>query len=697
MVSALRGRYCPVQPLGHGGFGRTYLAQDLDRLNTRCVIKQFSPQATGTYSTRKAAKLFNQEAIRLHELGEHMQIPALLAYFEEDNYLYLVQQYIDGISLAQELGRNGPFDESRIRRVLLDILPVLQFVHTHQVIHRDITPTNILRRRADNRLILIDFGIAKQLRVNSGNQIGTQIGTEGYSPIEQLRGGQAYPASDLYSLGATCIHLLTNIRPEQLFDPLSGQWLWSDCLMKRRRQVSPQLTAVLNRLLQDLVRDRYQSAKAVWKDLCQTKLRTSKLRSPLSNASRVLTSTSDLNHPSPARSTPIHVRREQAEPSPPQSAPVDAPSKATKSPSRKKSSSPKPLSRPPTAPPPPPHRSLPPSRPPSQPGIIARRPASLQSGPSKTGAGLPIPYSQYRQRHSLQGHQSWITCLAMHPTAPFAATGGLDDAIRLWDLRNGRLLCCLTGHVKGINALVFSPDGRWLVSSSDDFSIKLWDPRQGRLVDTLMGHIRDVTALAISPNSEFLVSGSTDRTIRVWSLVARRLLKIPFGVGSMIRAIAVSPDGSIFVSGGIDRRVKLWSFQTAELIQVWVAHEGAVDSVAVSPDSQTIASAGKDCSIRLWDRTTGKLKAVLEGHSDGVNVVTFSPDGAHLISGSSDRTIHIWDIATGQPVKVLSAHTDSVNALAMSPDGECFVSGSADKTARVWQLSAEHSPSEGLT
>ncbi|MGB3613631.1 MAG: serine/threonine-protein kinase [Elainellaceae cyanobacterium] len=658
LVSALRGRYRPIQPLGHGGFGRTYLAHDLDRLNTRCVIKQFSPQATGTYSIRKAAELFNQEAIRLHELGEHMQIPALLAYFEQDSYLYLVQQYIDGISLAQELNRNGPFSESQIRQVLLDILPILQFVHTHQVIHRDITPTNILRRRADNRLILIDFGVAKQLRLSSGNQPGTQIGTEGYSPIEQLRGGQAYPASDLYSLGATCIHLLTNVRPEQLFDPLRGEWMWPDRLAGQRRQVSPQLAAVLNRLLQDLVRDRYQSAKAVWQDLCQTKLRASKLRSPLSNASRVLTSTSDLATPGPARSAPIHVRREPPKPLSSKLAPASPASSPSKS-SSPSSPPPASASRSPAMPPPPPHRSVPPS-----------------------------PNTMRWQRHCLEGHDSWITCLAMHPTTSLAASGGLDDVIRLWDLRTGRLLHSLSGHVKGVNALAFSPDGRWLVSGSDDFSIKLWDPIQGRLVDTLMGHIRDVTALAISPNSEFLVSGSKDRTIRVWSLMTRRLLKVPFGVGSMIRAIAVSPDGSIFVSGGIDRRIKLWSFQTAELIQVWVAHEGAVDSVAISPDSQTIASAGKSCGVKLWDRTTGALKLVLQEHTDDVNAAVFSPNGAYLIGGSSDRKIYIWDVATGQLLKMLSDHTDSVNALAVSQDGTCLISGSADKTVRVWHLNA---------
>ena len=159
-LALLRGRYQAVQLLGQGGFGRTYLALDEDRLNSECVIKQFSPQVQGTKSLEKAVQLFNQEAVRLHELGEHAQIPALLAYFEQDGYLYLVQQFIEGQSLLQEMKQNGAFSERQIRDVFADVLPILRFVHRHQVIHRDITPLNVLVQN-DGTLKLIDFGIAR--------------------------------------------------------------------------------------------------------------------------------------------------------------------------------------------------------------------------------------------------------------------------------------------------------------------------------------------------------------------------------------------------------------------------------------------------------------------------------------------------------------------------------------------------------
>ncbi|MEB3337074.1 MAG: serine/threonine-protein kinase, partial [Leptolyngbyaceae bacterium] len=267
IVSLLRGRYRVLQPIGQGGFGRTYLAVDEDRLKTRCVIKQFSPQFQGAKSLDKAIQLFDQEAMRLHELGEHPQIPALLAYFEHDSRLYLVQQFIEGPNLVQELQRQGAFSEHKIRELFNDLLPVLKYIHERQVIHRDITPGNIIRRGNDGKLVLIDFGVSKQLTGTSMAQAGTRIGTEGYAPMEQMRSGRAYPASDLYSLAATSIHLLTQVRPDELYDPLQGRWMWREHLTRRGVTISDRLGQVLDKLLKDLVGDRYQSADEVIKEL----------------------------------------------------------------------------------------------------------------------------------------------------------------------------------------------------------------------------------------------------------------------------------------------------------------------------------------------------------------------------------------------------------------------------------------------
>jgi serine/threonine protein kinase len=169
----LRNRYRPIKPLGGGGFGKTYLAEDIDKLNQKCVIKQFAPQVQGTGALQKATELFEQEARRLEQLGEHPQIPTLLAYFQADGRLYLVQQFIDGQDLLKELQQQGNFSEEKIRELLGDLLEILKIVHQEKVIHRDIKPENIIRRRLANSplnqggkkadLVLIDFGASKQV------------------------------------------------------------------------------------------------------------------------------------------------------------------------------------------------------------------------------------------------------------------------------------------------------------------------------------------------------------------------------------------------------------------------------------------------------------------------------------------------------------------------------------------------------
>ncbi|MBF2076337.1 MAG: protein kinase [Synechococcales cyanobacterium C42_A2020_086] len=654
-LTLLRGRYRAVQLLGQGGFGRTYLALDEDRLNSRCVIKQFSPQVQGTKSLEKAVRLFNQEAVRLHELGEHAQIPALLAYFEQDGYLYLVQQFIEGQSLLQDMRQQGPFNERQIREVLADVLPVLRFVHRHQVIHRDITPTNILRRQSDDRLVLIDFGVSKRIQEEAAADGGTRIGTEGYAPMEQFRGGKAYPASDLYSLGATCLHLMTETRPDHLYDPLNGRWIWREYLWKEKgMQVSDQLAHILDHLLKDLVSERYQSTDEVMRDL---------------NADSFLPSTR------PGASVVSGA--------------------ATRSPtglsSHSRSATPAPAARPMSQPP------L--SRPSGSPGVSGR-PATVSSGgssgtrsgqvasqPSGPAAPSRPPTARSpRCLHTLTAHTSWVTCVAISATTPTFASSSLDDTVKIWNLNTGELLLNLVGHTRGVNTIAISPDSRTLVSGSDDYSVRVWSFLNGALLGALSGHNRDVNAVAISPDGKLLVSGGEDRTIRLWSLSTGALLKTLAEVAGMIKTIAISPDGKLLASGGLDNKIKLWSLRTGEYLKTLVGHLNPVHAILFSPDGQTLITGSKDKTIRLWNIQTGELVRTFTEHIRDVNALALTPNGRVLISGSSDSTIKLWDLATGRVLATWTDHTDTVNSVAVSPDGKLLVSGSSDKTIRIWQL-----------
>jgi serine/threonine protein kinase len=262
----LKERYRGIRPIGQGGFGRTFLAIDEDKPSKpACVIKQFYPQAQGTNTLDKAVELFTQEAEHLDELGKHPQIPELLAYFTQDDRQYLVQEFIDGQNLAQELSENGAFNETQIRNLLNDLLPVLQFCHEKQVIHRDIKPENIILKRSDRKLFLVDFGASKIVTNTSLNRSGTSIGSPEYVAPEQIRGSAIF-ASDIYSLGATCIMLLTERSPFDSYDINNAIWIWQKHL---KYPVSSELSRIINKMLESTPMRRYQTAVEVLQDLNQ--------------------------------------------------------------------------------------------------------------------------------------------------------------------------------------------------------------------------------------------------------------------------------------------------------------------------------------------------------------------------------------------------------------------------------------------
>lgn len=258
-------RYQALKLIGQGGFGRTFLAVDTaTALKPLCVIKQFFPAVKADKA--KASELFRQEALRLKELGHHPQIPILLAYLEQDGQQYLIQEFIDGENLEQELSDRGTFSELEIRQLLLDLLPVVQFMHDHKVIHRDIKPANIIRRESDNKLVLVDMGAAKYATGTAIAKTGTVIGSAEYTAPEQAR-GKAVFASDIYSLGATCIHLLTQMSPFDLFDGSDDRWIWRYYL---DQPVSNSIASVLDRMLQSATKRRYRSASEVLQDFYHT-------------------------------------------------------------------------------------------------------------------------------------------------------------------------------------------------------------------------------------------------------------------------------------------------------------------------------------------------------------------------------------------------------------------------------------------
>ncbi|MEH2257434.1 CHASE2 domain-containing protein [Nostoc sp.] len=263
----LSGRYKISKTLGAGGFGRTYLAQDTQRPgNPTCVVKKLMPARQDTRFLQVARRLFHSEAEILETLGKHDQIPELLAYFEDDHEFYLIQQYIEGHTLSEELPPvQNIQNESFVMEMLKQVLEVLEFVHQHRVIHRDLKPTNIIRCVQNNRLVLIDFGAVKLMQPPSSEQTElatVAIGTRGYAPPEQFAGHPRL-CSDIYALGMIAIQAITGIPPQELHpDPETGNVMW-----RQTAPVSEELAIILDKMVCYHFSDRYQSATAVLQDL----------------------------------------------------------------------------------------------------------------------------------------------------------------------------------------------------------------------------------------------------------------------------------------------------------------------------------------------------------------------------------------------------------------------------------------------
>ena len=267
-------RYRLISYLGQGGFGRAYQAEALLRFEEHCVLKEFAPQVQGTAELAKAKELFHREAGALHKL-KHPQLPGFWELFQVDlgagnGCLFFVQDYIEGKTYFDLLKSGRRLNEAEIRQFLRQMLGVLAYIHSQGVIHRDISPDNIILRTSDQLPVLIDFGGVKQIAataVSKFTSIGksTCLGKKGYAPEEQLRKGEVFVNSDLYSLAVTALVLSTGKEPQHLYDSYQGKWRW-----EQEIKISSQLQTVLAKMLAHQPTDRFATAEAVLQTLSST-------------------------------------------------------------------------------------------------------------------------------------------------------------------------------------------------------------------------------------------------------------------------------------------------------------------------------------------------------------------------------------------------------------------------------------------
>ncbi|MFB2834668.1 protein kinase domain-containing protein [Floridanema evergladense] len=584
----LGDRYRAIKPLSQGGFGRTFLAVDeFKPSRPPCVIKQFFPQCQNGETAKKAAEMFRNEAISLEQLGNHPQIAELLAYFDQDKQQYLVEEFIEGKNLDRELAENGAFNETQIRQLLNDLLLVLRFVHERQIIHRDIKPANIIRRSSDRQLVLVDFGAAKLTSGLALELTGTVIGSAGYTAPEQLL-GKAVFTSDLYSLGVTCIHLLTQLHPINLYDTREGVWVWRKYL---KHPISDELTAILDKLLEAATAKRYPCVEEVLNDLnlhlfeanttIDPVVVSSLISQPLSQKWKYIGTI--FGHSSRVLSLAF-------------------------SPDGKTLASS------------------------SENGTIKRW--SFDAEKIQTGS-ISLP------SQSFYGCAGAIYTIAFTPDGKFLVSGDREGRIEYLHLETGEIKNSFIGHSAPIKSIAISHDGYFIASAGEEKHIKVWRLNNQESVYKFEEKGK-INAIAFCPNRHIIASGGETQNIKLWSLRTGKLIKSfewPFG---WVYDLAFSPDGKILAVGGYGRTIQFWDWGSEELVNSFMSNLYSVRSLCFSPDGQMIASGGEDTTIKIWCWQTEKLIASFPHHLQLVSSLAFSPDGKFLVSGSHDKSIKFW-------------------------------------------------------
>jgi serine/threonine protein kinase len=665
----LNNRYQPLKSIGAGGFGKTYLARDLE-CDRFCAIKQFAPQTTNEWAIAKAKELFEREAIGLQKLGVHPQIPSLLDYFETEGNLYLIQEYIEGETLKDELNAEGIFDEEKIRQVLGELLDILAFVHQYGIIHRDIKPQNIMRRSGDRKLILIDFGVSKQMTLSAIGKPATRIGSSGYVPREQIDTGDVSSNCDLYSVGATCFHLLTGIHPRQLVQQESYYWVQNWRKHLGDRSIDKKLSFIFDRLLQVESRRRYQLVEEVLADFRKLDgVKLDKIRSQTPTNSY---SGDDITAIAPDCTPPTVI--------------TEGDRQIIK------------------------RRSL--DR------ILDRWQDKLSHPLLKFIGGVALAllsllgtqfynYSRYRLfpsnplyiaiappsevflQHTLKNNGGGIVSLSIDDRRNLFG-GSSNGAIEQWDLTEKKLVKTLKTGGNRILAIATDRQNKILVSGDAKGKVTVWDIASGKENSSFEIASGKIVALALDNDCKQAIVAIADakntNRIEIWDTTEGAIVSTMPDRSNDILSLAVSQDGRVLVTGGIDRSLKIWNLQTKKLEKTLSSHTGYIEAIAITPDNRILVSGSADRTIKIWDLQTGELRQTLIGHDEMVKSVAIDPNGEILVSAGVDRQIRFWRMKTGKSIAIYLGHGNSINSLTISPDGKTLASGSIDGTIELWQM-----------
>jgi WD40 repeat protein len=634
----LGGRFRVLQTLEHDPHGQTYLVEDTIATEMpRWIAKSFCLINKTNLQMDWARSLFWREVPKLQKLSDRSaDFPKITTYFEEKEEFYIVEEAINGTRLSDDIASGRLYSEVETIRFLQQLLTSLHTAHLDNMVHGDINPHNLIRRRSadqnSHHFVLTNFAVLKGVYATAA-QNGVILGTPSYMPFEQAL-GTFNPSCDIYSLGLTAIQLLTGLHPSQLVRREDLNLLnW-----QIGANINPEFAAILNRMVKHRPQERYQTAQEVLYDLDNLpridiseellpQLSRDRQVNPLAIAILCIAGLGWLGN--------------QVLPS------------------------------------------------------LPSRLNFMASPPLATQPAKPVLQpNTYKLRLTLTGHSGWVRSVAFFPNGFSFASGSYDRTLRLWNVQNNQSFGTLSNHlgsVSGINEIAVHPDGNTFATACIDKSIKLWNFRSGRPIRNIEGHEGQVYSTAYSPDGKILISGSADQTVKIWDWNLGVMTRNLTGHQDKVVSVAFHPDGKRIASASFDKTIKLWDINTgAEILNI-TGHGAIVNAIAFSPDGKFLISASQDQTVKIWEVTTGKLLRTLKGHTGNVLSVAINRDGTAIASGSSDTTIRVWDLKTGEARQVLSEHTAPVLSLKFSATDATLVSGSADRTVKVWQLTSLNS------
>lgn len=602
----LHQRYHLLHPLGSGGFGSVYQAEDIQLGKRLVAVKEMRPQSNlSAQENADAAEAFRKEALLLAELM-HPNLPRIYDHFSEDERWYLVMDCIEGETLEDYLAKL-PGASVSLEEALamgLQLCDVLDYLHTRQppIIFRDLKPLNIMRT-ATGHLYLIDFGIARHFKPGQAKDT-VAFGSPGYAAPEQYGKAQTTPRADIYSLGAVLHQLLSGA------DPSLNPFRFAPLRLPAGKP-TPQA-------LDELV------AKMLEMDETKRPANVSEVKAALREIATQVASGSFVTIDHDAAPVAIVSR-------------VPIPSGTLRGIYRGK------------------YRQV---------RALAWSPDSkliVSAGESNVIDVWTVKVGIRVQGYA--GHNDQIRGVSWSPDGEYIASAGEDRTVHVWDARTGQTIRIYTGHDRQVTGVTWSPDSRCIASCSLDKSVQVWEVATGYCYVTYTRHREVVYRVVWSPDGASIASTGYGGDVHVWQAMSGKQLLIYEGHALQVLALAWSPDSRLLASGGADASLQVWEAASGRVQQSY-SSGAPIASVSWSPDGLALVSGGDEDQVRVWARDTGKQIFAYAGHvvpppqmkdpydpsmvwqwlhpSRAIITVAWSPNGHWIASSDNNNTIHVW-------------------------------------------------------